>query len=85
MEGKMATKGESKSREKRQKFVELAERRTMNAIRAIRILGKLGNKNAYEFDDSDIKKIVSALTREIEGLKTRMSSTGSKDSIEFKL
>src|ERR1035441_2944839 len=36
---------------KRQKFVELAESRTVNAIKAIRIIGKLGNKNAYQFDD----------------------------------
>ncbi len=74
-----------KPREKRLKFVELAERRTVNAIKAIRVLGKLGNRSVYEFDDSDVKKIVSALTREIEELKARMSSTGGKEAIDFKL
>jgi ribosomal protein L7/L12 len=70
---------------KREKFVELAESRTVNAIKAIRIIGKLGNKNAYQFDDSDVQKIVRALNKEIEALKARMSSSGGKESVEFKL
>jgi ribosomal protein L7/L12 len=71
--------------EKRKKFVELAESRTVNAIKAIRIIGKLGNKNAYQFDDSDVQKIVRALNKEVEALKARMSSTGGKESVDFKL
>jgi len=70
---------------KRQKFVELAESRTVNAIKAIRIIAKLGNKHAYEFDDSDVQKIVRALNREIDSLKARMTSAGGKDSVDFKL
>ena len=70
---------------KRDKFVELAENRTVNAIKAIRIIGKLGNKNAYQFDDSDVQKIVRALSKEVEALKNRMSSSGGKESVEFKL
>jgi ClpP class serine protease len=70
---------------KRQKFIELAESRTVNAIKAIRIIGKLGNKNAYQFDDSDVQKIVRALNKEVDALKLRMSSTGGKESVDFKL
>jgi predicted translin family RNA/ssDNA-binding protein len=70
---------------KREKFVKLAQNRTRNAIRAIRVIGKLGNKNAYQFDESDVQKIVRALNKEIEGLKARMSQTGAKDTIEFEL
>jgi ribosomal protein L7/L12 len=71
--------------EKRQKFVKLAENRTRNAIKAIRVIGKLGNKNAYQFDESDVQKIVRALSKELDALKARMSSTGAKESIDFKL
>jgi ribosomal protein L7/L12 len=71
--------------EKRDKFVNLAENRTINAIKAIRVIGKLGNKNAYQFDDSDVQKIVRALTKEIDSLKARMSQTGGKESVDFKL
>jgi hypothetical protein len=70
---------------KREKFVKLAERRTVNAIKAIRVVGKLANKSAYEYDDNDVKKITTALTKEIEALRARMSSTGTKESVEFKL
>lgn len=71
--------------EKREKFVRLAESRTVNAIKAIRVIGKLGNKSAYEYDDADVRKIVAALNREIDALKARMNSTGAKETIEFKL
>ena len=74
-----------KGGEKREKFVRLAERRTVNAIKAIRVLAKLGNRSVYEFDDADVKKIVNALSREIENLRARMSTRGSKEGVEFKL
>lgn len=70
---------------KRDKFVELAQSRTVNAIKAIRVIGKLGNKSAYDFTEADVKKIVTALNREIEALKTRMTSTGGKETVDFKL
>jgi hypothetical protein len=79
------TSSGSTPQEKRDKFIKLAEGRTRNAIAAIRVIGKLGNKNAYEFDDSDVQKIVRALTREIDALKARMSSSTGKDAIDFKL
>lgn len=70
---------------RREKFVELAEKRTKNAIKAIRILAKLGNRHAYEYTDADVKKIASALTREIENMKARMSQSGGSDVVEFEL
>jgi ribosomal protein L7/L12 len=74
-----------KANEKREKFVNMAESRTKNAIKAIRVIAKLGNKNAYQYDDSDVKKIASALNREVEALKTRMSASGGKEGVDFKL
>ncbi len=70
---------------KREKFVELAESRTVNAIKAIRVIGKLGNKNAYQFDENDVNKIIKALNKEVEALKARMSTTGGKEAVDFKL
>jgi hypothetical protein len=73
------------SAEKRQKFVQLAESRTVNAIRAIRVIGKLGNRSHYQYDDADVKKIASALSKEIDALKARMTEQGSRVAVEFKL
>jgi ribosomal protein L7/L12 len=80
-----ATKVPPSRERKRQKFVELAESRTVNAIKAIRIIAKLGNKNAYDFDETDVQKIVRALHREIDALKARMTASGGKETVDFKL
>lgn len=71
--------------QRREKFVKLAESRTSNAIKAIRIIGKLGNRNAYDYDDADVRKIVKALSDEVEALKNRMKTTKSSDGVDFKL
>ncbi|WP_368506919.1 hypothetical protein [Bradyrhizobium lupini] len=73
------------SPEKRKKFVELAENRTRNAIKAIRVIAKLGNRSAYEYTEADVKKIAGALQREIDALKARMMQSGTKDSVDFSL
>ena len=82
---KSATAGASAKAGKREKFVKLAENRTRNAIKSIRVIAKLGNKNAYQFDDFDVQKIVRALSKELDALKARMSATGVKESVDFKL
>jgi hypothetical protein len=72
-------------RDRRAKFVELAQSRTINAIRAIRVIGKLANKSHYEYSESDVKKITQALDRELVHLKARLSDKGGKSEVEFKL
>lgn len=74
-----------KARERRDKFVKLAEKRTINAIKAIRTIAKLGNKAHYDFDENDVRKIASTLHKELEALKMKMMNRGPKETIEFKL
>ena len=81
---KIANKAGNKAA-KREKFVELAQSRTRNAIKAIRVIAKLGNKNAYEFTEADVNKIAKAPMREIDAMKARMSSPGGKESVDFTL
>lgn len=73
------------SSSKREKFVQLAENRTVNAIKAIRVIGKLGNPSAYDYSEADVKKIVAALTKEIEALRTRMLTRGTRETVDFRL
>ena len=73
------------SNEKREKFVQLAESRTINAIRAIRVIGKLGNKSHYQYDEADVKKIVNTLNKEVDALRARMAEQGGRVAVEFKL
>lgn len=76
--------GEAAS-DRRAKFVRIAEKRVGNALKAIRLVGNLSNRSAYEFDDADIKKIAAALSKEIETMQRRFSETPTKNKIEFKL
>lgn len=71
--------------DKRAKFIELAESRTANAIRAIRVIGKLGNKTAYQYDEADVKKIILALKKEVDALKARLGQKSGKSEVEFRL
>lgn len=71
--------------ERRQKFVSLAEKRTTNAIKHIRLIGNLSNKGNYSYEEKDISKIVSALSNEIKAMKERFSSEGGNSKPEFKL
>lgn len=82
---KIAEKSATGDDSKRDKFVKLAEKRTVNAIKSIRIIGKLGNRNAYDYNEADVRKIVKALSDEIDSLKSRMQATKSANGIDFKL
>ena len=72
-------------RDKRAKFVSLAESRTAAAIKAIRVIGKLGNQSHYDYSEADVRKIVAALNKEVDAMKARMTSSGGKETVEFKL
>jgi hypothetical protein len=45
----------------------------------------LGNKNAYDYTEADVKRIASALSKEVEAMRARMSQTGSKEAVDFSL
>ena len=69
---------------KRDNFVRLAEGRTQIALDAIRKLGNLSNKRAYDYTDADIRKIAKALKEAVSDLEKRFgSSTESTET--FKL
>ena len=71
--------------DKREKFVELAEKRVTRAIKDLRLIGNLSNKNNYSYNDSDIQKILSALDQEVKALRSKFSSDETKGVPTFKL
>ena len=64
-------------RDKRAKFVQLANQRVTKALDQIRLVGNLSNRAAYDFSDEDTKKIVKALQRAVDSTKARFSETAS--------
>ena len=72
-------------RDKRQKFVELTEARVNRAIRDVRLIGNLSNRNSYEYTPDDVKKIFRALQRELDSAKARFTEDGSDRGNTFTL
>ena len=72
-------------RNKRAKFVELAENRVNRAIKDLRLIGNLSNRSAYEFTEDDVRKIFRVLQRELDGAKKRFSSGGKSDADGFRI
>lgn len=70
---------------KREKFVELAEARVNRAIKDLQLIGNLSNRSAYEFTDSDIKKIFSAIQKAADAARARFSREGEAGSGDFRL
>lgn len=76
---------ETTTRNARQKFVELANKRVTKAIKDIRLIGNLSNRRAYKYDDADAKKIIRALQHELDVLKTRFRGDDGNDESIFSL
>jgi hypothetical protein len=72
-------------RDKRAKFVDLAEARTSRAMHTIRLIGNLASRSNYEYSDADVQKIVRALEIEVRDLRSRFQSSDSRSRPEFKL
>ena len=72
-------------RDKRKKFVDLAEARVNRAIKDIRLIGNLANRNAYEYTEDDAKQIVRAIQKELDAAKSRFSGDSSGKDTEFRL
>lgn len=71
--------------EKHEKFKQLAEKRVTRAIKDIRLIGNLANKNNYAYTEQDSSKICAALDAEIKSLRAKFSSDDSKQAPIFKL
>lgn len=60
--------------QKRQKFRDLAESRTTKAIEAISRIGNLSNRQVYEYEDAEVKKIMRALRDTVAEVEARFES-----------
>lgn len=72
-------------RDRNAKFIELANKRVNKTIKDIRLVGNLSNKAAYSYDDTQARKIIKVLQRELDILKTRFTGSDSDNEDVFKL
>ena len=71
--------------EKRTKFIKLAEGRVQAALNAVRKIGNLSNCRSYQYDDSDVRKIVKALRDAVAETERRFDPSSSPGENTFKL
>ena len=71
----MANEKTKKTESKRDKFVRMAEARTIKTISMLRLLGNCSNKLAYEYTDRDVNKIFSAIEAAVSEAKKRFKNT----------
>lgn len=72
-------------RDRRERFVALAEARTEKAIKTIRLIGNLSDKRNYEYSENDVKQIVGALEKELKLTRARFGDNGEESSTSFRL
>ena len=72
-------------RDKRQKFVDLAEKRVSRVIKDIRLVGNLSNRSNYVFRDDEVRKIFAAIENETRAARKRFEGAGESDGAVFKL
>ena len=71
---------------KSEKFKSLAEKRTNNALKQIRLIGNLANPTSYEYSSEQVSKIVEALNAEIKSVQRRFDAAGKgREVAEFSL
>lgn len=68
--------------QKRERFKRLAQYRTNEVLKRLRVLGNCSNKSVYAFDEDDINKIFSEIEKRVREIKSKFSFSKCR---EFKL
>lgn len=74
-----------KTKTRRQRFLDVAQRRTTRVLTAIHALGACSNKAAYQYSDEDTDKIFGAIEAQLRQTQERFSKPPKKKEVEFKL
>jgi len=73
------------SRNKADKFVELANKRVNKAIKDLKLVCNLSNRKNYTYTEEQAKKIVKALQKEIDAIKQSFQDVDPEQRYEFRL
>lgn len=70
---------------KLEKFEELGEKRMNEAIKKIRLIGNLANRNNYDYTEEHVKEIITTLENELSLLKNKFKNNEDNEvSFKFK-
>lgn len=63
---------------KRERFKRLAEYRTNEALKRLKVLGNCANRSAYSYTEEDINKIFSEIEKSVRATKAKFHFPKSK-------
>jgi len=69
---------------KRDKFRRLAELRTINVLKYIKLMGQLSNRGSYDYEMDDVEKMIGACETELKQVRRRFTFNG-RSRVEFSL
>jgi ABC-type Fe3+-hydroxamate transport system substrate-binding protein len=72
-------------RDKHGKFIELATKRVNKALDQIRLVGNLANRTIYEYSDDEAKRILRALQKEVDTVKSKFGDSNGAGEHRFSL
>jgi hypothetical protein len=69
----------NKMEERENRFKRVAERRTIEILDRLRVLGNCSNKVNYEYSEKEVEKIFSAIERQLKKTKALFRKSDSSD------
>ena len=76
---------EKKKESKREKFVRIAEARTNKILNMVDLLGNCSNPSIYEYSQSDVNQIFSAIENAIKDANKKFSAQDTEKTTKFSL
>lgn len=73
---------ENNEEARKERFKRLAEYRTKEVLKRLKVLGNCSNRSAYEYTEKDIDKIFFAIEKMVKETKAKFHFNSNKD---FKL
>lgn len=73
------------SRDKAEKFIELANKRVNRAIKDIKLVANLSNRQNYQYTEEQAKKIIKALQYEVDLVKQSYLASDDDNQSLFKI
>lgn len=74
-----------RQRERRERFVALAETRVGRVLQDLRLVGNLASRSNYVYDDEDLRQIFRAIDDGVRSMKQRFRTERESQRSDFRL
>ena len=69
--------------QKVERFYRVAERRTNNVLKALKLLGQCSNTRVYEYTDDDVQRMFREIERELRNAKQSFATEDQSKQFRF--